>query len=731
MGDEEDVDFRLNHHQVLAEVSELLVTTTEPGGSNALLLNQEMQRRLNQVRMKILELLQTVKARYARNEEILVRRLKSRSHYGSEPLNTSGAILRKGTFLFKGNLYFRDIDGRSCPNNDDYETRCHTEMFPSDFDMRSRHVWTLKDKKNVIMGIKQQLLDHSNNSIIDQPSGSRKRKRKPVERHVTTLVNLLTTVDSSFSIDWNQVSTLDVEYRHSPSSCEAMWSVYLRPDLSRDDWTPEEDESLISVVTANRMQNWSLIADTLDRRSDYQCFVRFHTALRHQAESKGTVRWTEEENERLRMQVERNTSNNIINWQNVAEYFPGRSKSTLIGRYFYVLHPSISHDPFSTKEDMMLFAAVEEYNGKFHCFPRTLFPNRSLAQLRTRYHNVLAQRNKTDSWSVEDDTRLMNFVTEHGPSQWVNCATFLGNHSRTSCRTRFTVIKRFLEQNPTATVEDLPRRRSKKVSLVTADNWAQRLEEWQNDPKSLVAADEQRKFSRLQRPKAKRSKVKLTDSMIDGKMAKIDVDFRDYIKYAYNLAISQPAVFSLPRDSQNLAYVARALSYKPPKRPITLQSIGMPKELIKSYNNMMRNLADDKDDDAKSPLLPPNFSTMMGFRSFCILSGEAPKKDPESQAFDGYDESSPPIQLFRQRLRALFYRTTLLSRLESNLFSNLPTALTKHPRLAVNYIELGSSLNMHEVTQESEKCLKSEELSEDVIISTAVKEEVEPEYMVS
>lgn len=157
MGDEEDLDLRLNHHQVLAEISALLQSTAEPGGDNALLLNQEMQRRLKQVRKKILELLQTVHARYARNEEILVRRLKSRSHFGSEPLNTSGAILRKGTFLFKGNLYFRDVDGRSCPNNDDYETRCRTEMFPTDFDMRSRHVWTLKDKKNVIMGIKQQV----------------------------------------------------------------------------------------------------------------------------------------------------------------------------------------------------------------------------------------------------------------------------------------------------------------------------------------------------------------------------------------------------------------------------------------------------------------------------------------------------------------------------------------------------------------------------------------------
>lgn len=147
----------------------------------------------------------------------------------------------------------------------------------------------------------------------------------------------------------------------------------------------------------------------------------------------------------------------------------------------YVLHPSISHgkyvvlpkhktflcnlhisESFTPKEDLMLFSAFEQYNGKFNCFPRTLFPNRSLAQLRTRYHNVLAQRNKTDSWSVEDDSKLIKFVSEHGTSQWVNCANHLGNHTRTSCRTRFLVINRFVEQNPHAQISDIPRRKTNK-----------------------------------------------------------------------------------------------------------------------------------------------------------------------------------------------------------------------------------------------------------------------------
>ncbi|KAH8277339.1 hypothetical protein KR026_009229 [Drosophila bipectinata] len=705
-------EFQLNQHQLVSEINRLIRSTQAPTDTNALLLNQELQRRLHQVRDKILHLLQIVKARYDRNQEILKRRMQPRSRYGQENLSLSGAILRKGTFHFKGNLYFRDIDGRSCPNNEDYDSRCLTEMFPTDFDMRSRHVWTLLDKKNVIMGIKQQLLDHCK----EQDKPSIKRKRRPIERHVQSLASLLGSADSNFSIDWNQISIIDLEYRHSAYSCEAMWRFYLHPDRNRGEWTQEEDDNLLAVATANGMQNWEVIASYTDRRSDYQCFVRINTNLRHLIEPSTGNRWTEEENDRLRTMVQKHSVNGITNWNKVLEYFPGRSKSTIIGRYMYVLHPSISHAPFTAKEDMMLFAAVEEYNGKFNCFPRSLFPNRSLAQLRTRYHNTLAQRNKTDAWSVEDDNRLMEFVTENGTSQWLSCATFLGNHSRTSCRTRFLVIKRFLEQNPTASVEDLPRRRSRKVASVTAENWAQCLQEWQEDPDSIA------KMEIKPKSRAKRPKITKPDNP---KMGKVEAEFHDYFKYGYNLQLLTPVTFSLPKDKTNLAYAAKALSYYPPVRPQPLLGASMPEELQESYNQMIGELPKERI-LLKSTLLPPNWSTMMGFRALCILSGDC-RKMPEKELV--YNESDPPIQLFRQRLRALFYRTTLLSRLESQLFTQLPSCLRALPRPTPKFVQMGENINCAYNTPKEN--LKSEPLSEDeTAVTVTMKEETEVEYIV-
>ncbi|XP_034488399.1 uncharacterized protein LOC117792384 [Drosophila innubila] len=711
-------DQRLNYQQMLTEISSVLETTAESSDANALKLNQELQRRLEQVRTSMLELLKQVRARYARNEEILIRRLKPRTRYSvlgsgsvSENIGQSGAVLRGGTFRFKGNLYFRDVDGRSCPNNEDYNSRCATEMFPTDFDMRSKHVWTVLDKKNVVMGIKQQLLDHITEQSKTEPTISKPKKRKAIDLHEQTLASLLNSADSSFSIDWNQISTLDVELRHSSYSCEAMWLVYLHPQLKRDDWTNEEDEKLVDAARANKLQNWKAIAAAVHQRSEYQCFVRMQTTLRFNLEPASNFKWSELDNERLRNIVSQNTVNGVINWSEVVEHFPGRSRSTLIGRYMYVLHPSISHEPFTPKEDLMLFSAFEQYNGKFNCFPRTLFPNRSLAQLRTRYHNVLAQRNKTDSWSVEDDSKLIEFVSKHGTSQWVNCANHLGNHTRTSCRTRFLVINRFVEQHPNAQISDIPRRKTNKKAQVTADNWTQRLEEFNEDPDSLLSMDVTQ-----QNPKPK--KIKQEALSYADTLRGWDLRIYDYFKFAYNLNLrSAPTPVPLPRDARNFYAVANALSFRPPATGNRLiESFSLCRQLSRCYNKMLCQLPPPPNDMKATPtdqLLPPNWSTMMGFRSICIW--HCCNQATSVQSTFNYDESHPAVQLFRQRLRTLFYRTILLSRLETTEFAQLPEALMQQPRPVPNCAlpETGKCVNptSHRQPKKQLKLQKSKVIS--------------------
>lgn len=139
-----------------------------------------------------------------------------------------------------------------------------------------------------------QLLDHISEKTKTAATVSKAKKRKAIDLHEQTLASLLNIVDSSFSIDWNQISTLDVELRHSSYSCEAMWLVYLHPQLKRDDWTNEEDENCwtqlgsISCKTGKLLQ--LLCINVLTTNALSACRQRYDLTLSQQTTLNGVNR---------------------------------------------------------------------------------------------------------------------------------------------------------------------------------------------------------------------------------------------------------------------------------------------------------------------------------------------------------------------------------------------------------------------------------------------------------
>lgn len=93
------------------------------------------------------------------------------------------------------------------------------------------------------------------------------------------LVNLLSTVDDSFRISWSEISCIDLRYRHTPESCEAIWKVYLQPSLKRTPWTYEENVNLLKAVKRYKFQDWESIASCVDKRSDFQVIYFFSSLI--------------------------------------------------------------------------------------------------------------------------------------------------------------------------------------------------------------------------------------------------------------------------------------------------------------------------------------------------------------------------------------------------------------------------------------------------------------------
>lgn len=344
-----------------------------------------------------------------------------------------------------------------------------------------------------------------------------------------------------------------------------------------------------------------------------------------------------------------------------------------------------------------MIAAVNEYGTKFNCIPRNLFPNRTVVQLRGRYLNTLSKRHKCEPWTLEDDIKLMDFVTEYGIKEWKKCEKALsGKHTRISCRTRFTVIKRYLEKNPDASIENIPRKNHKKNNTINIVNWKDKLKELSanqresNDneneieeikpekPKDIVKPllkpqlkkvnnETKNMKSKKQIPSAemaarKRNKI-APERLYISSLRPNGIRNYNFFKYAFNFKMSNYFRNNVQLSSENLSIAMSTLN---PEISVSLQTCELdttiPEQLrtsLKTVPPMILSCI------RQITHLPTSWSTAMAFRALCIHTADSDSKNLPSLPV--INDTHSHIARFRERMHALFYSTALLSRLEPSL----------------------------------------------------------------
>ncbi|KAL9890143.1 proximal sequence element A Pbp95 [Glossina fuscipes fuscipes] len=691
-------------------------TPLKAGVEKALQINQQMQNELFELRNKLQTMLNNIRETFNVNEELLKNKMK-RNRNG---IGIRGAYLRGGTFYLKGNMFFKDLNCRNCPNNKDYERRQKedNELFPMDLELCGRHVWSLKDKQEIVLAVKEHVVEY----LRDTDNVEIKKYCSLQAAKNEKLVKLLSYTGEDFRIDWQQISTYNLRRRHSPNSCEAIWNVYLHPKFKRTYWSPEENKKLLEVSKKYNFQNWPAIAAELGKRSDFQCFVQYQNSVCYMLPERWS-KWSKEDDKRLIEVVSRYSFNGVVNWNNVMAHFPHKPKTTIQARYSYTLNPLISHAPFTPEEDLLLLAAVKEYGAKFSCFPKTLFPNRTVVQLRSRYQNTILHRHKHSSWSVDDDQKLMNFIAENGTSSWVKCAEFLGNHTRTSCRTRFLTIQTFLKKNPQAVLEDIPRKKQyTPAHNINAENWTEKLAELNRDPNAIHDRNKRRiRARRLKEPdqpekqtvkslnKGRRKisnqrnrstsgneknlinrdtsiisfeensrKQSRKNPVYKERLRAVGLKMYNFFKYSYNFRLGEDVCRTLPHDVHSMYMLSSVLAFNL-NSSCTFGS-NMPNSLVRQYRPYLEQGIPNDMQIITSPL-PCNWSSAVAFRTLCVLTSQA----DENVVLPTTDlvNNNPSIMIFRQRLRTLLYTTALLSRL--------------HPSL----VGISTTENRHEVKNEN------------------------------
>lgn len=399
----------------MADVNSAIQGHDEITIENGLALNAKYIQLLNDLRTKFEQMLHAVKEKYAANE-ILLDQLRNHS----TPKNVS---TRNASIYICGAPYFKEEDLSAGPHNKDYVYRrnVRNEFFPIDYLSLPKRLWTSKDKVDIVKGVKEQIINHlraGNSSEISEIRNSQKSSRS-TSKKITNMRELTLNLEKkpfshlykmvehvNFNIDWNKISFKNLDSRHYPNECMAMWNHYLKPGLNHGLWTEEEDEKLQDAIIRHNYQDWNSIADYTHKRSPMQCFVHYRIALSESAQVKKNEKFTAFEDQQLLELVDKYSEGDMISWTKVCQQMPGRNRYQCYHRYQFTIKPGIKRGRFTIEEDCSILAYVHAHGENFGKIPPNLFPGRTPVQVRNRYNNTLkAADNKL--WTVEEDQKLV------------------------------------------------------------------------------------------------------------------------------------------------------------------------------------------------------------------------------------------------------------------------------------------------------------------------------------
>lgn len=306
-------------------------------------------------------------------------------------------------------------------------------------------------------------------------------------------------------------------------------------------------------------------------------------------------------------------------------------------------------------------AAIKEYGpSNFRDFPTNLLPGRNIKQIRNRYNNVLKNVGVREHWNEKNDIKLMELVEKYGTSDWANISKEIVYHNRTSCRQRYTTVKRFLEKNPSKTIVDVPRRKKAFSSNVTTDNWMETIirEKTSSLDESFVDVN-------VNEP-AKQPNV---NSVVSNEIGR---NYYDYFKYSYDFQYGKQIIGG---DSlfENIQIACQLL-----QAPIIPNRMDVYSESFSDYvtlfgiskkvqleSGLLKSLIQL---GKKQFMFPVNLNTILGLRGI-VGTFESETSDPikmekiETKPEPMEMQQHDALDLFKARFLSIFQNTARLSKL--------------------------------------------------------------------
>lgn len=431
---------------------------------NAISLNEALIDQLKAMLVRLKESLAKCHAKFEENRLILADLDMVQCRPKARPYVTYFDQVTQNT-QFCGWPYFKTRNGKCAELNAEAVYRKNRRtLYPHDQCRQVRVQWTLADKSLLLRLIKDDMIAYCQKNALTDTSEVR-------GLNLSALVDRI--AGHPFEFNWTRISD-QLFGRHTPFECQGMWRLVQDPHLQRGSWMDEEDDMLLDAAREYNFQNWEKIAETLPtKRSMFDCFVHYQRVFMSSSNKKRS-KFTPEEDKQLVALVSQHKVGSHIPWGTISRALPHRTKQTLYYRYIFSLRPNINREKFSTEEDCIFLAAIQEYGLDFRKIANE-FPNRTMVQLRSHYHNVLKRNSEPLPWTLESDLQLVELY-EAG-NTWAQIAETLTDYTRIQCRTRYVTISNFLKRNPNMEVKDVMRRKRVATNGVTTANWTSKINE--------------------------------------------------------------------------------------------------------------------------------------------------------------------------------------------------------------------------------------------------------------